>query len=137
MKIQSSLLVGLLALLCMAASAQEKPTPAPAASPKATMAQKAEALTEEQIKQSHDVAALSKLAQLYNSQQDMQRLTWTLARVAELIPNSGDLKLQLAMAYSKIDDKAHAYYTLMHMQIQGFGYDIAKDPRFEPIHGTK
>lgn len=101
------------------------------------MAQKAEALTEEQIKQSHDVAALSRLAQLYNSQHDMQRFTWTLARIVELMPNSGDLKLQLAMAYVKIDDKTRAYDTLMHMQIQGFGYDISKDPRFDPIHGTK
>ena len=133
MKIQSWLLASLLAPLCVAASAQEKP----AAAPKATMAQKAEALTEQQIKQSRDIAALSKLAQLYNSQQDIQRFTWTLERVAELMPNSGDLKLQLAMAYAKADDKTRAYDTLLHMQAQGFGYDIGKDPRFESIHGTK
>ncbi len=137
MKIQSWLLLSLLAPLCVAASAQDKAAAKPTASTQPTMAQKAEALTEEQIKQSHDVAALSRLAQLYNSQHDMQRFTWTLARVSELMPNSGDLKLQLAMAYAKVDDKTHAYDTLMHMQIQGFGYDIAKDPRFDPIHGTK
>ena len=137
MKIQSWLLLSLLAPLCMSASAQDKAAAKPAESAQPTLAQKAEALTEEQVKQSHDVAALSKLAQLYNSQHDMQRFTWALARVSELMPNSGDLKLQLAMAYAKVDDKTHAYDTLMHMQIQGFGYDIAKDPRFDPIHGTK
>ena len=137
MKIQSWLLLSLLAPLCMAASAQDKAAAKPAPSTQPTVEQKAEALTEEQIKQSRDVAALSRLAQLYNSQQDMQRFTWVLARVSELMPNSGDLKLQLAMAYAKVDDKTRAYDTLMHMQIQGFGYDIAKDPRFDPIHGTK
>lgn len=137
MKIQSWLLASLLAPLCVAASAQEKPAATAAASPQAAMAQKAEALSEEQIKQSRDLSALSQLAQLYNSQQDMQRFTWTLARISELMPNSGDLKLQLAMAYTKIDDKSHAYDTLLRMQAQGFGYDIAKDPRFEPIHGTR
>jgi hypothetical protein len=139
MKIQSWLLLGLLAPLCMTASAQDKAAkPAPSAqSTQPSLAQKAEALTEEQIKQSRDVAALSKLAQLYNSQHDMQRFTWALARVSELMPNSGDLKLQLAMAYAKVDDKTHAYDTLMHMQVQGFGYDISKDSRFDPIHGTK
>lgn len=135
MKIQSWLLASLLAPLCSIAFAQDKP--ATAAAPPATLANKAEALTQEQIKQSRDLAALTRLAQLYNSQQDMQRFTWVLERVVELVPNSGDLKLQLAMAYAKADDKTRAYDTLMHMQAQGFGYDIGKDPRFEPIHGTR
>ena len=101
------------------------------------MTKKAEALTEAQIKQSRDLPALSNLAQLYSSQHDMQRFTWVLERVVELVPNSGDLKLQLAMAYAQADDKTRAYDTLMHMQTQGFGYDISKDPRFEPVHDTK
>jgi hypothetical protein len=67
----------------------------------------------------------------------MQRFIWVLHRLTELMPNSGDLRLQLAMAYAKIDDKTNAYDTLMHMQMQGFGYDIAKDPRFEAIRNTK
>jgi sugar lactone lactonase YvrE len=137
MKIQSWLLAGLLAPLCSVASAQDKPGAAAAPSPQAAVTKKAEALTEEQIKQSHDLPALTKLAQLYNSQQDTQRFTWVLERVVELVPNSGDLKMQLAMAYAKADDKTKAYDILMHMQTQGFGYDIAKDPRFDPIHGTK
>jgi hypothetical protein len=137
MKIQSWLLAGMLAPIGVAAFAQDKPPAAPANSPQAVMAKKAEALTQEQIKQSRDLPALTKLAQLYNSQQDLQRFTWVLERVVELVPNSGDLKLQLAMAYAKADDKTRAYDTLMHMQTQGFGYDIAKDPRFDAIHGTK
>jgi len=140
MKIQSWILAGALASSCLAAGAQEKPAADKAAAAQTVRentVKRAQALSEEQIKESHDVPALSKLAQLYAAQNDTQRFIWALRRITELMPNSGDLRLQLAMAYAKVDDKSSAYDTLMHMQIQGFGYDIAKDPRFEPIHGTK
>ena len=99
--------------------------------------QRAEALTEDQIKESHDVQGLSKLAQIYEAKEDTQRLSWVFRRVSELMPNSGNLKLQLALVYAHAGDKPHAYDTLMRMQVQGFGYDISEDPRFEPIHGTR
>jgi hypothetical protein len=140
MKIQSWLVAGALASLSIGAAAQTQPAPDQAAAAQAareTMIKGAEAFTEDQIKQSHDVASLSKLAQLYNSQNDTQRFIWTLRRITELMPNSGDLRLQLALAYAKADDKTRAYDTLVHMQTQGFAYDVAKDPRFAPIHGTK
>jgi len=138
MKTQCTILAALLALAGAAAGAQEKPAAAPAAaSAQAAMVKRADALTEDQINQSHDIAALTKLAELYNAQNDLQRFSWALRRVSELVPNSGDLKLQLALAYAKMGDKTRAYDTLMRMQGQGFGYDIASDPRFEPIHGTK
>lgn len=139
MQIQSWILAAALAL-SLPAVAQEKPAADQGAAVEAArenMVKRAESLTEEQIKQSHDIAGLSKLAQLYNAQNDNERFIWTLRRVAELMPNSGDLRLQLAMAYAKKDDKTNAYDTLIRMQIQGFGYDIAKDPRFDLIHGTK
>ena len=136
MKIQSLLLTTL--LLPLGALAQDKPAAAaPAESTQQMLLQKATALSEEQIKQSRDLTALSTLAQLYNGNGDMPHLVWTLQRVCELMPNSGDLRLQLAMAYAKAGDKTKAYDTLLRMQVQGFGYDIAKDPRFEPIHGTR
>src|SRR5262249_37575517 len=116
--------------------AQDKPA-APAQSPQAVIEQKAEALSEEQVGQSHDIAGLSQLAQVYNAKGDLKRLCWTLKRLTQLLPNSGDLRLQLAMAYTKADEKTKAYDTLLHMQVAGFGYDIAKDPRFEGIHGTR
>lgn len=140
MKIQSRLFAAIFAAVCANGFAQEKPAAASAASAEAArenVVKRAEALTEEQIKQSHDVAGLSKLAQLYDAQHDMQRYIWTLRRITELMPNSGDLRLQLAVAYAKNDDKTNAYDTLIRMQMQGFAYDIAKDPRFEPVHGTK
>ena len=101
------------------------------------MKQRAEALTQEQIEQSHDVPALTRLAQVYAQQNDNERLSWVFKRVSELMPNSGDIKLQLALVYAKMGDKTRAYDTLMRMQIQGFGYDISKDARFDPVHGTR
>ena len=154
MKIQSRvLLAGVLAIASLAAFAQDKPAApaksaaAPASKPAASPAAKpdpearivgqAEALTEEQINQSHDIAALSRVAQLYESQGDMQRFAWTLKRLIALLPDSGQLRLQLAMVYAAQNDKARAYDVLVHMQSSGFGYDISQDTRFNNIHGTK
>jgi hypothetical protein len=139
MKIQSRILAVGLAVFCLGAQAQEQSAAKEAAAGAAreNVVKRAEALSEEQIKQSHDVTALSKLAQFYEAQHDTQRFIWTLRRITELMPNSGDLRLQLAMAYAQANDKTAAYDTLIRMQMQGFGYDISKDPRFEPVHGTK
>ena len=140
MKIQlRALLAGALAIASLPAFAQDKPKAAPAAkpSPEAKLVGQAEALTEEQINQSHDIAALSRVAQLYESQGDMQRFGWTLKRLIALLPDSGQLRLQLAMVYASQGDKAHAYDVLVHMQSSGFGYDISKDTRFDKVHGTR
>jgi len=138
MKIQSWILAGALASLSVAAAAQSQAAGKDRAEAvRENIVKRAEALTEEQIKQSRDLAGLSKLAQVYNAQNDTQRLIWVLRRACELMPNSGDLKLQLALAYAKVDDKSNAYDTLVRMQMQGFGYDVAHDARFAPIHGTK
>lgn len=137
LRIQSWLLAAAAAAIPFAAAAQQAPAADAAAKAQAELIKRAEALTETQVQQSHDTAALSRLGQIYAAQNDMQRFIWVLKRVGELSPNSGDLKLQLAMAYAKIDDKPHAYDTLVRMQTQGFGYDIANDQRFDPIHGTK
>jgi hypothetical protein len=138
MKIQSLMAAVALAASSAGAMAQAAP-PAPADSTgaQADLVQRVEALTEAQIKGSHDLAGLGRLGQIYAAQNDMQRFAWVLQRSAELLPNSGDLKLQLAMVYARQGDKTRAYDTLIRMQSQGFGYDIAKDQRFDPVHGTK
>ncbi len=134
MKTQSWMLLTALALVGGSSFAQDKK--ASQESVEAAITQRAEALTEEQISQSHDVAGLGKLAQIYEAKGDMQRMTWVLRRVSELMPNSGNLKMQLALAYAKQGDKSRTYDTLMRMQVAGFGYDISNDARFDPVHGT-
>ncbi|HTI96868.1 MAG TPA: hypothetical protein VL425_10215 [Rudaea sp.] len=137
LRIQSWILAAAAVAMPFAAAAQQAPSADAAAKARAELVKRAEALTEQQVEQSHDMAGLSALGQVYAAQNDMPRFIWVLKRVGELSPNSGELKLQLALAYAKIDDKPHAYDTLVRMQAQGFGYDIANDKRFDPIHGTK
>jgi len=96
----------------------------------------AEALTQEQIQASTDRNSLARLADLYNGR-DFDRFVWTLERLVALTPNSGELKLQLASVYASRDMKSKAYDTLVHMQVQGFGYDLQGDERFEKVNGTK
>ena len=140
MRIQSFVLVGLvlvgvgLASISGGALAQGAAVPAPT---EEQIDQRAEALTQEQIKQSRDIAGLTKLAQIYDRKGDLDRLSWTLSRLIEMMPNSGLLKLQLALVYAKQDKKSETYDILVKLQTQGFDYDIAKDPRFEKVRGTK
>ncbi len=123
-----------------AASAPDQTQPparTPAEAAQAELIKKAEALTEQQIKQSRDPASLTKLAQLYSAQQDTQRFTWTLEQLTKMLPNLGNLRLQLATAYSAANDKTKAYDTLVRMVNLGYSYDVEKDPHFENVHGTK
>ncbi|HSE12642.1 MAG TPA: hypothetical protein VLB69_08410 [Rudaea sp.] len=144
MNIQSCvLLAALLTATTISANAQEKPVAPRAqaqsrqAAAQSDLVQKAEALTEEQIAESRDIAGLTRLSELYNSIGDTKRFTRTVQRLTELMPESGQLKLQLAMIYASQNNKTGAYDVLVRMQGQGYGYDISKEPRFEPIHGTK
>lgn len=93
-------------------------------------------LTEQQIKSTTNRDALSKLAQLYNGR-DVQRLIWSMERLVELYPNSGALRMQLAALYAGQDDKTRAYDALVKMQTLGFAYQVANDPNFVKVRGTR
>lgn len=140
MKVQAVLLSLGLFGACAGALAQDaKPAPAAAqgkAAAEDARWKAAEALTQEQIKGTTDRAGLTKLAELYNSR-DFDRFRWTLERLSALTPDSGELKLQLATLYASRDMKSEAYDALMKLQLQGFGYDLGEDPRFEKIRGTR
>jgi hypothetical protein len=129
-----------------AAKAADQPVAPPDAADKAEapkdpaqaeMIKKAEALTQEQIHQSRDPAALGKLAQLYVDAGDPERFAWTLEQLTQLLPNSGNLKLQLAMAYAGLGLKSKTYDVLVRMVAVGYSYDIAKDPRFAKVNDTR
>ena len=138
MKIQlRAALAGLLAACCAVASAQIKPGAPARQAQQAELIEKAKALTEQQINESRDVASLTKLGEIYNSIGDVERFGWTLRRLTELLPDSGELRLQLALFYAKQKDLTKAYDVLVRMHGQGFGYDISKDSRFDSLHGTK
>ena len=131
MKIKRILCLAALALAASLATAQTAPPAGgqPAPDP--------HALTEAQIKQAEVPQALVRLATIYKQSNDLPRLVWTLQRLNALVPNSGELKLALASVYAEQGDSAKAYETLLHMQQQGFGYDLADNPAFAKIAGTK
>jgi hypothetical protein len=121
-----------------AAAEQTPPKPqTPEEAAKAEVLKKAMALTQEQIMQSREPNALSKLGQIYAEAGEPERFAWTLERLTQLLPNSGNLRLQLAMVYAGLGKKTETYDTLLHLIQQGYSFDIGKDPRFEGAHGTK
>lgn len=94
-------------------------------------------LTEEQITQMQAPQALFKLAAVYKQKGDLEKLTWTLRRLTALRPNTGDLKLALAMAYAQRDEKSKTYELLLGMQKQGLGYDLSSNENFTKVADTK
>ena len=94
-------------------------------------------LEEAQIAQMTVPAALLRLAALYKQNGDLQHLGWTLQRLVELQPNSGDLKLALATTYALQGEKTRTYDLLLTMQRQGYGYDLADNPNFAKVADTK
>ena len=130
MKIKRILCLAALALAASVATAQTAP-PAGQAAPDP------HSLSEAQIKQAEMPQALVRLATIYKQSGDLPRLVWALQRLNALVPNSGELKLALASVYAEQGDSAKAYETLLHMQQQGFGYDLANNPAFAKIANTK
>ncbi|MBN8885816.1 MAG: hypothetical protein J0I77_08860 [Rudaea sp.] len=120
-----------------AAAEQPAKPQTPEEAAKAEIINKAKALTKEEIMQSRDPNSLGKLGQIYAEAGEPERFIWTLERLTQLFPNSGNLRLQLAMAYAGSDEKTPTYDTLLRLINQGYYYDIAKDPRFDGAHGTK
>lgn len=94
-------------------------------------------LTQEQIHKIEDLPTLYHLAETYQGNTDMQRLSWTLEQLVRALPMSGDVRLALAASYSNLDEKSKAYDALLKMQTQGFGYNLTDDARFTKIHGTR
>lgn len=95
------------------------------------------ALTQKDISEAKTPASLSRLAAIYKERGDLERLEWTVERLAQLMPNSGDVKLALAKTYALRDEKSKTYDLLLKMQKQGYGYDLSKDTDFEKVTATK
>ena len=123
-------ILGAVALALWAALALAAP-PQPAQGPDPR------SLTEQQIRATQVPSALYRLAAFYKQSGDLKRLEWALERLTVLLPNTGELKLALASVYAEQGDSKDAYSVLLHMQQQGFGYDLADNPGFAKIANTK
>ena len=93
-------------LLCLALLAPS--ALALADSPAATAPAKRDATTfsESQINEITSMAVLQRMVAGYEKLKDDQRLAWTLKRASELNPNSGDMRLALALTYARMGNKS-------------------------------
>jgi len=82
-------------------------------------------------------AVLQRMIVGYQRLGDDQRLGWTLARLSQLNPDSGDLRMALALNFAKQGNKSKTYDLLLKMKEQGYGFDLAKDSRFAKVTGTE
>ncbi len=93
-------------------------------------------LSQAQIEQMQVPSALYRLAATYKQSGDLDRLVWSLTRLVELMPNSGELRLALASVYAQKGDASKTYGVLLQMQKQGFGYDLADNAAFAKVKNT-
>ncbi|HET9033676.1 MAG TPA: hypothetical protein VFN25_12320, partial [Dokdonella sp.] len=93
--------------------------------------------TESQVNEITSLAVLRRMVAGYERLDDQKRLGWTLARLSALNPDSGDLRMALALTYAKQGDKSKTYDLLLKMKAQGYGVDLSDDPRFEKVTGTE
>lgn len=119
-----------LALLPAAAAAQAPAAAAPAA------AAPLPADIAEQIARSNGVPSLLALGQRLNAERNWPLYEATMSRISELRPHAGNIRLELAAAHALQDDKPAGYDTLLQLREQGWGFDIAADPRLASLHGT-
>lgn len=131
MKIKRSVFALLLAVAASAALAQ------PASETGASRGPDPATLSEAQISQVNVPNVLIRLGSMYKQKGDLQRLAWTLRRLVVLRPDTGDLKLALATTYALQGEKTLTYDTLLAMQKQGYGYDLANDKNFAKVADTK
>ncbi len=93
--------------------------------------------TEKDINEITSLVVLRRMLAGYEKLDDQRRLAWTLSRLSELNPDSGDLRMALALTYAKLGDKSKTYDLLLKMKAQGYGVDLQDDPRFKNVTGTE
>jgi outer membrane protein assembly factor BamB len=125
------LLCSLALLLCVQAAVAAAPAE------KAPAKRDATTFTEKDINEITSPIVLQRMVAGYQRLDDQKRLSWTLARLSELNPDSGDLRMALALSYAKQGDKSKTYDLLLKMKEQGYGVDLSDDPRFEKVTGTE
>lgn len=77
-----------------------------------------------------------RLAATRGADQGRERVA-ILTRLAELQPHVGRRRYELAAQYAALGDKRSAYDALIRLSAQGYAFELEKDSRFEPVHGTQ
>ncbi|MBD8526584.1 hypothetical protein [Pseudomarimonas arenosa] len=68
---------------------------------------------------------------------DIDTLGRVYRRLSQLRPHIGQYKYEMAAAFAAQDFKTLTYNALLELQAQGYGFDLAKDPRFQPVTTTE
>jgi len=84
-----------------------------------------------------DVEALRAMLVEFHQQKDAVSESAVWKRLSEVRPHVGQIKLELAASYAKQGMKSAAYTALLDMHGQGYGLDVAADPRFGPVADTR
>ncbi|MCW5578261.1 MAG: hypothetical protein KIS89_06445 [Dokdonella sp.] len=115
-------------LLLFAAAASSQPAPTPVTP---------DQLTQAQIGEVDSAEVLMRLAATYKQAGDYQRMGWVLEQLLAMRPNSSDLRLALATTYAMQGQQSRTYDTLLKLQQVGYGVDLADNPNFAKVAGTK
>lgn len=126
MKLHRTLLLALLFLRPDLALGQLLPGAQPAPSP-----------LERELAAISSVEELERrLAAAQGAEQGETRLA-ILKRLVELQPHVGRRRYELAAQYAQLGDKRGAYDALIRLTGQGYAFELEKDARFTPVHGTE
>jgi hypothetical protein len=134
--LQTILAGALLAVSVCTAAAQTGDTAAQTQDAAAASGLDLSKLTHEQIANVQVPAVAERLLAMYRQAGDSERAVWALERLSALRPAVGRLKFDLALAYAAQGEKTRTYDTLVKMQGQGYGYDLADDARFAKVADT-
>jgi hypothetical protein len=126
-------------LLAGAASAQQAPSPAVAPAPAASAPTlpPLPADIAEQIAKANVVPPLLALGRRFESEGNWPLYQATMQRVTALRPHAGNIRLELAAALAMQDNKSGGYEQLLQLKDQGYSFEVAKDRRFDNLHGTE
>lgn len=124
-------------LLCLASLLCLQVALAAAPATNAPVKRDATTFSEKDVNEISSLIVLRRMLAGYERLDDQKRVGWTLARLSELNPDSGDLRMALALSYAKQGDKSKTYDLLLKMKSQGYGIDLKDDPRFEKVTGTE
>ncbi len=126
-------------LLAGAASAQQAPAPAGAPTPAASAPTPPPLPADiaEQIAKANVVQPLLALGRRFESEGNWPLYQATMQRVSELRPHAGNIRFELAAALAMQDNKSGGYEQLLYLKDQGYSADLAKDARFDNLHGTE
>lgn len=93
--------------------------------------------TEQQLAKIESVPQLLTMGEKFERAGDWRRYTYVMQRLNALRPDAGNIRYELAAAFSMQDEKSKAYEQLIKLKESGWAFKPEEDERFKNIHDTK